>query len=259
MRAITLAVLLGLTAWFLSEPKASLPPIVATQHVDAEQIQRGAIRSAMPAPPSTLIEGIRLRCSECHALFESQHQTDPDLRQHKNLGLDHGMNERCFNCHSYEDRNMLILDDDVEIGFDEVERLCAKCHGPTYRDWQAGMHGKTLGSWRSDSPEFRRLACNECHDPHAPAFDPIATLPGPNTLRMGERSTHSAPPRRRNPLRIWSQGDAADPHAAEAGPEQAAEHAAEDATEPSPDHTAPEPDEPEPEPLDPNDEHGERP
>ena len=205
MRIVTLTVLFSLAAWFLSEPSPSFPPAVTPVRVDLELIQPVALRVPMSAPPSTLIEGTRLRCSECHALFKSEHQTDPDLRQHQNLGLDHGMNERCFNCHSEEDRNMLVLHGEEQISFDQVELLCAKCHGPTYRDWQAGMHGKTLGSWDRESPDFRRLVCTECHDPHAPAFDPIAPLPGPNTLRMGEPSGHSTPPRRRNPLRTWTR------------------------------------------------------
>lgn len=207
MRFVTLAVLLGLTAWFLRGPEASLPALVPSTPVGADQLRRGAQRVPMSAPPSAVIQGTELRCSECHALFDSKPVTESDLLQHGDLRFDHGMNARCFNCHSYEDRNKLILHDGSEVEFDAVEQLCAKCHGPTYRDWQVGMHGKTMGSWDSQSPDFHRLGCTECHDPHAPAFDAIAPLPGPNTLRMGEPSTHSGPARKRNPLRIWSQPD----------------------------------------------------
>jgi hypothetical protein len=70
--------------------------------------------------------------------------------------------------------------------------LCAQCHGTTYRDWQRGMHGKTMGSWDKSSGKQRRLLCTECHNPHAPAYGRLAPLPGPRTLRMnaGDEKDH---------------------------------------------------------------------
>lgn len=66
--------------------------------------------------------------------------------------------------------------------------VCAKCHGPVYRDWQNGSHGRINGYWdRSRGPQTRRR-CIECHDPHAPPFAPLAPAPGPSTLRMGAPS-----------------------------------------------------------------------
>jgi hypothetical protein len=64
--------------------------------------------------------------------------------------------------------------------------VCAKCHGPAYRDWQKGTHGKTLGSWQAGDSR-RRLGCTECHDPHSPAYPRIVPLPAPTTLRMGDQ------------------------------------------------------------------------
>ncbi len=99
--------------------------------------------------------------------------------------LDHGLNDRCLNCHDHENRDRLRLHGTKTIGFDDVQELCAKCHGPTFRDWELGIHGRTNGYWDEASGEARKLLCTECHDPHAPAFPDIAPLPGPNTLRMG--------------------------------------------------------------------------
>jgi len=103
-----------------------------------------------------------------------------------------------------EDRNRLVLDGGQTTTYDKVNQLCAKCHGPTFRDWQKGMHGKTVDFWRRDIGKPRRLGCTECHDPHAPAFARTAPLPGPRTLRMGGplHSSGSAPIK--NPLRRWS-------------------------------------------------------
>jgi len=91
------------------------------------------------------------------------------------------------------------------VPFSDVQSLCAQCHGPVFRDWERGTHGKTLGAWDLSSPDAHRLTCTECHNPHSPAYEPIEPLPGPNTLRMGEqhKKAHGAHENERNPLRKW--------------------------------------------------------
>ena len=114
------------------------------------------------------------------------------------------MNDRCYNCHGRNDRNKLLLFGDVEIGYDDVEQLCAKCHGTTYRDWQAGMHGRTNGSWDAQDPRQRRLKCTQCHDPHAPAYDAMVPMPAPNTLRQGPQDPEGGHGHgKRSPLTKW--------------------------------------------------------
>jgi hypothetical protein len=98
-----------------------------------------------------------------------------------------------------------VLSNGETIVFGEAPTLCAQCHGTTWRDWEQGMHGRANDYWDVTRGAVRWLSCVECHDPHAPAFDPMQALPGPNTLRMGDprRDRHLEVAERRNPLRYW--------------------------------------------------------
>ena len=171
--------------------------------VTPEQISTGPIRASITDPPRVRIGGVDQKCSDCHALFASLDVTPGTIIQHGHIDMQHGMNARCFNCHFQKDRNQLVLHDGSTIGFSDSTRLCAKCHGTVFRDWELGMHGKTMGSWDADSGEQWRLRCVDCHDPHSPRFDPIELLPGPNTLRMGEPRHHDSAAQDRNPLERW--------------------------------------------------------
>ena len=165
------------------------------------------VRPVMADPPTMLVAGFTKKCTECHSLFRSDPDTPLRLNQHRNIVQAHGMNDRCFNCHDNDDRGKLVLPGGETVGFADATRVCATCHGTTYRDWQAGMHGRTIGSWDPARAAHARLVCTECHDPHAPAFEPMLALPGPDTLRMGSRHepVHDTEARR-NPLRQWSGG-----------------------------------------------------
>ena len=157
------------------------------------------LRTPMTDPPTTKIGPYEQDCSACHGIFEAKEKTADQLLQHDELVVDHGINSRCRNCHSLGNHDKLVLRDGREIGYADVVQLCAQCHGPTFRDWEKGIHGKTLGSWEVGSEDFRRLICTECHDPHKPAFLPFEPLPRPQALR-----THPSSPA--------SDGAAADSH-----------------------------------------------
>ncbi|MFG0284702.1 MAG: hypothetical protein ACF8R7_09800, partial [Phycisphaerales bacterium JB039] len=157
-------------------------------------------RAALLAdPPVIAVGSFQHRCNECHRLFRTGLDDRRQFFQHTHIRTEHGINNRCANCHDVADRERLVLRDGGSVGFAASARLCAQCHGPAYRDWQRGMHGKTLGSWRADDPRRRRLQCVQCHDPHAPAYQPIEPLPAPNTLRMGDQHASHGPSQ--NPLR----------------------------------------------------------
>jgi len=196
----------ALAAWFaLGEALVDIPLPERTL-VSAEDIDRAAARPIMSDPPEVEIGGVKQRCNDCHRLFDSGVEQKPKMIQHLDIKLDHGLNNNCHNCHSRTNRDYLILYGEREVGFDRVVDLCAKCHGPTWRDWERGIHGKTVGSWDMDSEEHRRMKCTECHDPHRPAFQPIAPLPGPNTLRMRatqRRDGWSGLEHKVSPLRRW--------------------------------------------------------
>ncbi len=93
------------------------------------------------------------------------------LTMHKDLvpdslSLQHGRGGIwCLDCHNAKKRNKFIDNFGGEISFDQPQKLCGKCHGPVYRDWREGIHGKRIGEWASDGKK-RWFVCTECHNPH---------------------------------------------------------------------------------------------
>jgi hypothetical protein len=144
------------------------------------------------------------KCSDCHKILPSPPETQRTLNQHTEIHLQHGLNARCFNCHHPTNRDVFIDDMGGEIPWDQPQLLCAKCHGPVFRDWQHGSHGRTNGYWDLNQGEQTRRKCIECHDPHHPPFPALQPAPGPNTLRMGQQDfgTHG---HGHNPLQINNQ------------------------------------------------------
>lgn len=202
-------VFLCLAIWFLWGPSLldiSDKQIAASAIGD---IDNAPLRLVSQGTPFITSGGYELSCMDCHRIFESPEVTPKRLTQHLDIKLNHGLNERCLDCHDKDNRNELVLAGGKTVPFQQVSMLCAKCHGPTFRDWQKGMHGRTNGYWDINQGEQKRLSCIECHDPHQPAFGWIKTYPGPNTLRMGDPNskTHSENSKKHNPLRRWSNGN----------------------------------------------------
>ncbi len=200
--------LLGTAAVLLFNPLPDTPPpppavSVAPRMVETEPIRDPALR------PEIAIGGYTYKCNDCHALFPSPPETFRTLTQHRDIVLKHGINTRCFNCHHLTDRNAFADDWGGTIPFDQPQHLCAKCHGPVYRDWVSGAHGRTEGAWNYASPRMKRLKCIECHDPHAPPFPSLVPAPAPRTLRMGDQKEihHEAA---QSPLIIYRRQDVTD-------------------------------------------------
>lgn len=199
-------VFLCLACWFLwgpslldiSDKQAAATPI--------GEIGNAPVRIVSPNMPYIISGGYELKCMDCHRIFESPDITPKRLTQHLDIKLNHGLNEQCLDCHDNDNRNELVLAGGITVSFQQVHLLCAKCHGPIYRDWQKGMHGRTNGYWDTNQGERKRLSCIQCHDPHQPAFSSMKTYPGPNTLRMGDPKHKPAGGGKRNPLRRWSSG-----------------------------------------------------
>lgn len=191
-------------AWLmLASPGPGIPEH-EMRLVPKAQIAGGSLRHPLRTAAEAKVGTMMHACSECHRLFDNAGKDKPSMVQHTEIKMKHGMNTRCLNCHYGIDRDKLVLHDGTLIEFFEAPRLCSQCHGTVYRDWQKGTHGKTMGAWDPAHPDHVRLACNECHDPHAPAYEPIAPLPPPETLRMGDQSP-SHEDHARSPLRHWSQ------------------------------------------------------
>jgi len=122
--------------------------------------------------------GWTYNCMECHKLLKQPKWTyDRPMVEHKDIALNHGNNRFCLNCHHATNRNAFVDYDGSEIKQSDVVLLCAKCHGPTYRDWQAGVHGRQNGFWNTDLGESTKLRCIQCHDPHNPRFQAMKPLP----------------------------------------------------------------------------------
>ena len=198
--------LFGLAGYLLLDPVPHVSPVMMPAETPAWAVDITPVRQPLLRPDVT-VAVYRYRCSECHALMRSPPETDRPLTQHRHIKLNHGINDRCFNCHHRENRNAFAGYGGDPIPYDEPHLLCAKCHGPVYRDWTHGVHGRTNGYWNARLGPVERKKCIECHDPHAPAFQPMAPAPGPNTLRMGDqRPGPEAREDTRSPLLIYRQG-----------------------------------------------------
>jgi hypothetical protein len=115
-------------------------------------------------------------CMECHTLLPARWHYQHPLVEHHDIILDHGNNRFCLNCHNPSKRTSFVDYDGSEIPQAEVVQLCAKCHGTIYRDWNVGAHGRPNGFWNASLGGKTKLRCIQCHDPHSPAFKPMAPL-----------------------------------------------------------------------------------
>ena len=106
-------------------------------------------------------------------------------KEHEDIVKGHGRHNRnnhCFNCHDEANLELLQTRDGRELKLVNSTPLCGSCHGPTYRDWEAGAHGRTSGYWDRQLGAIKREDCVSCHNPHAPAFPARKPAPGPRPL-----------------------------------------------------------------------------
>jgi hypothetical protein len=132
---------------------------------------------------------------DCYACHDRKKQVvlkfDAEKRiilpeEHNDLVMAHGTHNRnnnCFNCHDEANLELLQTRDGRQLKLLESTPLCGSCHGPTYRDWEAGVHGRTSGFWDPKIGALTRQNCVSCHDPHSPKFPPQKPAPGPHGLR----------------------------------------------------------------------------
>lgn len=122
-------------------------------------------------------------CHLCHAYWVAipkTNQTSIPRFAHAGIQLKHGENGRCYNCHQITDRNNYVADDGSDIMVQLPEKLCARCHGLIYKDWQLGTHGKWTGMWQAQKNGDRKTyTCTQCHDPHDPKFKYNTIAPAP--------------------------------------------------------------------------------
>jgi len=131
-----------------------------------------------PVSPPPLTEGI-YPCTNCHAGMPVNTKKRELKEEHINIRLHHAETMRwCLDCHDARNRDKLRLFNGELIGFSESYRLCGECHGPVFRDWKAGIHGKRTGYFFKGKRTY--LLCASCHDPHEPKFRPIKPEPPPH-------------------------------------------------------------------------------
>jgi len=124
-------------------------------------------------------------CAECHSNVPVKKPEGEIPRPHSSIKMKHMPNARhCYLCHDKTDRNKLRLISGQSVSFNDTPRLCGQCHPSRKRDWDRGIHGKHVGSWRGTS---HRYSCSDCHDPHAPKRGTVRALPPPPFPKFGVR------------------------------------------------------------------------
>ena len=187
---ILMLVFLGLTGLFLINPwkQAPLQPIPL---VDPEFIKTSTVRVSYGELVAAGEDLSDFDCYGCHEKgkpptirFDDKHNLIiPE--EHKNIVMGHGRNKRndiCTNCHDENNLELLQTRDGRELKFTDSSQLCGSCHGPTFRDWEAGAHGRKSGYWNPAMGAFTRKDCVSCHNPHAPKFPGRQPAPPPHTL-----------------------------------------------------------------------------
>ena len=163
-------------------------PLVETQFLDTATIRKSyaeLIRTKAEADLSVF------DCYVCHTKgkppvlqFDAQHNIVVH-KAHEDVVMGHGTHNRnnnCFNCHDEQNLELLQARDGRQIKLAESPLLCGSCHGPTYRDWEAGAHGRTGGYWDRSLGLMKRQICVDCHNPHRPKIPPRQPAPGPHLL-----------------------------------------------------------------------------
>ena len=174
--------------------------------------ERNVYATAGERPPGTLVDvvtdfgpdrvarqalrlhkaGFEYECWECHEGRKRDDRYRTFVGEHAKLRFDHGNNRRCFNCHHETVYDAFVAEDGAAVDYTDHVALCGRCHGPIYRDWRRGAHGRRAGYWDRRRGEQRRTDCIICHDPHHPGFAPIEPLPPPQ-VAVGPAHSHGAP------------------------------------------------------------------
>jgi len=183
---LVLAVAFLMNLWGNPAPRADLPL------VDAWFTNTTTVRTNYADLVRMKADLSDFDCYGCH-----DRKKAPPLRFDTNLNLiipkehddivmkhgSHNRNNNCFNCHNETNLVVLQARDGRALKMEESPSLCGSCHGPTYRDWEAGVHGRTSGYWDRSLGPADRKPCVSCHNPHKPAFPGRQPAPGPHPLR----------------------------------------------------------------------------
>ncbi|MFA5058882.1 MAG: cytochrome c3 family protein [Opitutaceae bacterium] len=194
-----LVVLFGLlAAAFLLNPWGRQPPLHQIPLVDPAFLDTATARRSYADLVRAKEDLSDFDCYTCH-----EKHKPPVLRYDANQNLlvpqehadivmghgQHGRNNNCFNCHNEANLELLQTRDGRQLTFADSTPLCGSCHGPTYRDWEAGAHGRISGYWNRTLGPIKRQNCVNCHNPHSPKFPSRKPAPGPHLLHEPEQVT----------------------------------------------------------------------
>lgn len=159
--------------------------------VDTQFLETATIRKSYAELIRTQADLSDFDCYACHEKgkppvlrFDAQ-QVIVVPKEHSDVVMGHGSHNRnnnCFNCHDDQNLELLQTRDGRQVKLMESPALCGSCHGPTYRDWEAGAHGRTGGYWERTAGPMKRQICVDCHNPHHPKIPPRKPAPGPHLL-----------------------------------------------------------------------------
>lgn len=189
---LILAVAFLLNLWGRPESLANIPL------VDAQFTNTATVRVSLGELIRTKADTTDFDCYTCHEKGKApplRYDANQNLivpKEHGNIVMGHGRHQRnnlCFNCHNETNLEQFQTRDGRQLKLVESTPLCGSCHGPTYRDWEAGMHGRTSGYWDRSQGAYVRQDCVACHNPHAPAFPGRKPAPGPHPLHMTAQTT----------------------------------------------------------------------
>jgi len=175
-------------AWGL-RTRAAAPPAIPL--VDPQFLETATVRKSYAELIRTKADLSDFDCYACHERgkpptlrFDAQHIIIVP-KEHEDVVMGHGTHNRnnnCFNCHDEQNLELLQARDGRQIKLVDSPLLCGSCHGPTYRDWEAGAHGRTGGYWDRAAGPIKRQICVDCHNPHRPKIPPRKPAPGPHLL-----------------------------------------------------------------------------
>lgn len=195
-------VFLVLAGAFLLQVWGHPPGLYSIPLVDPQFVRTDTVRQSYADLVAAGEDVTQFECYLCH-----EKENPPPLRfdenhkliipeEHSDIVLAHGRHDRnnnCYNCHNESNLEKFQTRDGQELGFAESSELCGSCHGPTYRDWDAGVHGRTGGYWDQTAGTLTRQACVSCHNPHSPEFPPRQPAPGPHPLHLMAAENVPAP------------------------------------------------------------------
>ncbi len=127
-------------------------------------------------PLAPLSAGI-FPCSNCHSGMPVNMKRRQLKDEHTGIVFEHDPAHRwCMDCHNPSNRDKLRLASGALVDFSKSYLLCGQCHGPTFRDWKSGIHGKRTGMWNGKK---RYYLCVHCHNPHSPKVKQLVPFPAP--------------------------------------------------------------------------------